>query len=402
MNTPPTPPGGFLARASVALLERLDAFVDRVATEIERTVPVYGPTAEVSPDELRRTTRENLQAVFGYLAGNHTGPDTAAPHGTGQRRAESGVPLPAILRAFRIGSGVIWDELVTMAGADPESNRELLIRATDIWKLVDDYSQALTAGYQETVTEQLRRDARAQDAALDAVLGGQAEGPRLWECARTLGLPVQGEFVVVMAGTGNSAEEALPGIDKALSMLGVASAWRLRADHHIGIVTLTARFTQARLQTMLTERAVGRVGIGSPFGGLADAANGLRQAELACAATEPGSREVVRYSDALIPVLLVGSPETAMTLAGAVLGPLLALPDHDRDILLDTVRAWFTHDGEVSAIAAALFCHRNTVRFRLNRVAELTGRRLTAPHAATEIHLALEAHRLLAGSPAER
>lgn len=398
MSTPRNPPVGFVARASADLLERLEIFIDRVATEIEQAEPVYGRNHAVSPDELRRTSYDNLRDVLSYLAGEPN-PGTAAPHATGQRRAEAGVPLPAVLRAYRIGAGVVWDALVEMAGQDPESNRELLLMASEVWRLVDDYSQALTAGYQETVAERQRRDARAQDAALDAVLTGQTEGARLRECAAILGLPVQGGFVVVAASTGGTTAEALPGIDKALSMLGVPSAWRARADSHVGIVSLTTRFTEARLHSLLTERTVGRVGISTGFSALTDAATGLRQADLACAATQPGAHEVLRYDDALIPVLLVGAPEVAAALTHSVLGPLLALPEHDREALLDTIRAWFTHEGEVSAVAAALFCHRNTVRFRLNRVAELTGRRLSAPHAATEVHLALEAHRLLGDTP---
>ncbi|WP_405138931.1 PucR family transcriptional regulator [Nocardia sp. NBC_01388] len=393
MSTPRTRPEGFVTRASTALLQRLDEVVDRVAAEIERAEPVYGSSRGVPPEELRRTNRANLEAILSHLSG-HPEAGTAAPRSTGHRRAETGVPLPAVLRAYRIGSGVVWEELLAMAGDDPTAGRELLNIASLVWKLVDDYSQALTDGYQETVAEQVRRDARAHDAALDALLSGQVDGARLWECAHTLGLPAQGSYVVVAATTGTAATEALPGVDEALSVLGVASAWRVRADSHIGIVALTTRFTEARLQALLAERSVGRAGVSAAFGPLTEAVTGLRQAELACAATQSGSKQVLRYDEALIPVLLAGSPEVASALARAVLGPILALPQHDREVLLDTVRTWFAHDGEVSAIAAALFCHRNTVRFRLNRVAELTGRRLTEPRAATEMYLALETHRI--------
>ncbi|WP_327145046.1 PucR family transcriptional regulator [Nocardia sp. NBC_01327] len=393
MSTPHPRPEGFVARASTTLLRRLDEVVDRVAAEIERAEPVYGSSRGVPPEELRSTNRANLEAILGHLAG-HPEAGTATPRSTGHRRAETGVPLPAVLRAYRIGSGVVWEELLAMAGDDPKAGRELLEIASLVWKLVDDYSQALTDGYQETVAEQLRRDARAHDAALDALLSGQVDGARLWECARTLGLPAQGSFVVVAATTAAAATEALPGVGEALSVLGVASAWRVRTDSHIGIVTLTTRFTETRLQALLAERSVGRVGISAACGALTEAVTGLRQAELACAATQSRSKQVLRYDEALIPVLLAGSPEVAAALARAVLGPILALPQHDREVLLDTVRTWFAHNGEVSAIAAALFCHRNTVRFRLNRVAELTGRRLTEPRAATEMYLALETQRI--------
>jgi hypothetical protein len=46
------------------------------------------------------------------------------------------------------------------------------------------------------------------------------------------------------------------------------------------------------------------------------------------------------------------------------------------------------------SLAKALFCHPNTVRYRLNRVTEHTGRSLTDPQAVTELSLALQADRL--------
>jgi DNA-binding PucR family transcriptional regulator len=81
-------------------------------------------------------------------------------------------------------------------------------------------------------------------------------------------------------------------------------------------------------------------------------------------------------------------------MAVAVLGRVLALPADDRDLLLDTLTAWYETGGNVSRTADRLYCHRNTVRYRLNRLSTLAGRPLTEPYAAAEIAIALQAHRL--------
>jgi DNA-binding PucR family transcriptional regulator len=73
---------------------------------------------------------------------------------------------------------------------------------------------------------------------------------------------------------------------------------------------------------------------------------------------------------------------------------LLAQPNVDREVLLDTLRSWFAQGGSASAAAEQLYVHRNTVRYRLRRVEELTGRSLAEPTAIGEIHLALEAVRI--------
>ena len=60
-------------------------------------------------------------------------------------------------------------------------------------------------------------------------------------------------------------------------------------------------------------------------------------------------------------------------------------------MLLETLRTWFAEKGSTSAAAARLYVHRNTVRYRLRRIEELTGEDLTDPAASGRVLLALEA-----------
>jgi DNA-binding PucR family transcriptional regulator len=54
------------------------------------------------------------------------------------------------------------------------------------------------------------------------------------------------------------------------------------------------------------------------------------------------------------------------------------------------VRA-YAASGSVADVAARLYCHRNTVRSRLQRFAELTGRDVTVPTDAAVVLLAMQA-----------
>ncbi len=103
-----------------------------------------------------------------------------------------------------------------------------------------------------------------------------------------------------------------------------------------------------------------------------------------------------RNWDGLSPlrVLSAAAPEAAGELARTVLGPVLDLPEHDRTVLLDTLQAWwFDAGGSATETGKAIYCHPNTVRYRLRRVQDYTGRSLDDPRAAAELLIALDSLR---------
>ena len=74
-----------------------------------------------------------------------------------------------------------------------------------------------------------------------------------------------------------------------------------------------------------------------------------------------------------------------------MLRPVLAQPEADREVLLETLRTWYAEKGSTSTAAARLYVHRNTVRYRLRRIEELTGEDLSDPGASGRLLLALAA-----------
>ena len=171
--------------------------------------------------------------------------------------------------------------------------------------------------------------------------------------------------------------------------------WRLDRDHQDGLVELRFGFGATQLADALAELTEARVGVSAPFRGLGDAPEARRQARLAAGAAAPASREVVRFDEQPLAVLLAGAPDQATLLTDTVLGPVLALPADDREVLLSTAHSWLANDGSTSTAARELHLHRNTVRYRLRRLEALTGRDLAKPVDAAEVFIALEAVRIL-------
>ncbi|GAA2065420.1 hypothetical protein GCM10009801_10740 [Streptomyces albiaxialis] len=53
-----------------------------------------------------------------------------------------------------------------------------------------------------------------------------------------------------------------------------------------------------------------------------------------------------------------------------ILGGVLSLPEDDRTTLLATARAWLEAHGSAAEAGRALYCHQNTVRYRMHRLEE--------------------------------
>jgi purine catabolism regulator len=63
--------------------------------------------------------------------------------------------------------------------------------------------------------------------------------------------------------------------------------------------------------------------------------------------------------------------------------------------LLRSLEAFLEHNGQWEGAARELYCHRHTLRYRIRRVEELTGRDLSSARDRIEFWLALRARELV-------
>jgi hypothetical protein len=324
------------------------------------------------------------------------------PRTTGRRRADQGVPLPVVLHAYRIAGKFIWAAVLGEAADDGTDAVRLLDAASDLWFVIDELSGEVTDSYRDAIGERVRRDEQTRAAMLDVLLRGEpGDGSRLWDSAAALGLPHRGTFVVAAARAAAPGVESIAHAADVLRRRGVQSAWRVELDAHVGVIALTPRVPIERLPVLLGELTGDPVGISTPFSSLDKTPNALRQARLACAGAMP-AHQPIRYEQAPVAVLVASAPDAASTLVRSILGRVLALPGPEREMLLATLRTWLDEDGATSSAADKLHVHRNTVRYRLHRIEELSGRSLTHPTGLTELYLALEAVRVLQARAAPR
>jgi hypothetical protein len=386
--------GTAVAAIGERLLGRVEELTTVLTAAIRKAEPSYDADNLVPADDLHASVRANLVYILTRLAGERMPPDLAPARATGRRRAEQGAPLPAILHSYRVAGTFLWATLLDEAS--PTDRAEALLPgAAQLWSLIDELSGAVTDAYRDAVAERARSNEQTRNAMLDVLLRGDAgDGSRLWESAATLRLPHHGTFVVAAARAPRPGSEAIAHAEDTLRARGIQSAWRVEIDAHVGVLVLTPRLGIDKVSAHLAKLSGGPVGLSEPYESLEQTPAALRQARLAGTAG-PGEPGVVRYGDVPIAVLLASAPDAAGTVARSILGPVLALPAVECDVLLGTLRTWFAEDGATSVAAAKMHVHRNTVRYRLRRLEELTGRNLTSPTGVAELHLALEAARIL-------
>lgn len=342
--------------------------------------------------------KDSVTGQFDYLLDSLTGgPDrtglpagSLGPEQTGRRRAEQEVPLHDVLEAYRITVAELWQEVQVAAldgGADP---RLVVQVAGEMFGRLEEVSRLSVLAHQSRSAELLVEAEAERAATFEALLTGHLRGSdEIWRAAARLDLPLEGRFVAV-AAEATAVADPLRGVHSALTRHGLGSAWRMTPDLKLGLISLKRRDVETVCE-LLRRTATGRVGVSTVFGSLSQLAQGVYQARLMMGAIPPGQVAVRPLEETPLVALLVASPQTARTLIQAVLGSLLRLPARTRVPLLETLAQWLAAKGSVPDAAAALFCHPNTVRYRINRICDVLGVDLADPAQLAQVSVAMDA-----------
>jgi hypothetical protein len=372
---------------TLMILDREDAYT-------ERGVPIR--------EDVRATCRSNMERALLVLAGEvpaDTDPASLTV-ATAQRRARQGVPLEVVLRAYRLCGRLLWERMraVSRDRFGGAYDRALLDVADEVWRMIDGSSARLVDAYRDEEARLRSRDLGRRYSMVEGLLEGRGGDPTVVrEAAQTLGLPEHGDLLCVVAPIGDTGDEPLRAPREALRDAGLVSLWHPRRAEVVGLVALGPSGTDVartrEVVSLLMPCAIGTVGVSPPVAGLAEVDAGLRLARLAARTLEPGEGRVAALDDRLPEALLADSPELTTRLRRTVLGALLDLPEPERATLMRTLEAVLAEGGSPTHAAATLYCHRNTVMYRISRIEALTNLRLAAPRDRMLLALGMLARR---------
>jgi hypothetical protein len=392
---PRAAPDPHIVELSKLMLTRAPALGEALADRLCREIEAYRDGTVVTKDQVRSSCVANLTFVFHSLSG-HANIDVSPAQAAGTARALAGVPLPAVMTAYRVGFRFMWEETLAAARAARIPTESMLDATARVFLAQDTFTQAMTSAYRQQVTAQILEQEEERSALVEALLSRRiTDTQSLWEAADLLRLPTSGPYVVVAAELPAIGKLGLPAIENKLSTRDIRSAWRLLPDLHVGIVHMRTRDTISTLTSVLRQIATVRVGVSPPFDDLAETGSALRFARLAVTGKPSADSLVTVFDDTPLAVAAVSAPEVMAKIKSSVLGRLNELPAEERTILLDTFQAWLQAGGSANEAAGKVFCHPNTVRHRLRRIEELTNRSLSRPKDIAELCLAFEVEQRL-------
>jgi hypothetical protein len=293
--------------------------------------------------------------------------------------------MEALLNAYRVGARTAWRDMSASAveAGLPASTISRFAELT--FAYIDELSAASAAGhadelattgrvrqrYLERLTQSLLRGAPPEDLD-DAAERADWAPPRLLTVVILPESRSRGVLAQLGADTLQPTEQ-VPGLEDRpeLTVLLVPS------------VTGPARTSLMR--TLAGRDAV--VGPSRPWHQVRSSYDrALRVVRLDLERTTP---DPVDTEEHLAQLILGADPRAIEDLRLLVLAPLADLRAASAHKLTETLRSWLLHQGRRDDVAAALFVHPQTVRYRMQQLRELYGDRLNDPDWLLRLTIAL-------------
>jgi purine catabolism regulator len=262
--------------------------------------------------------------------------------------------------------------------------------------------QAVTIVALELMRRRVVRDTERRLAGdiLDEILDGELDEAELLGRLRPFGI---GEQAAVLVFATAEPTEMEADAERALAEGGAQGLVASRGGLLCAIVDGAAGDPlelAARVRSVLADdhgqvrAAASRI---APTGSLRRSFHEASYALEATTLLDGRAPEVASWRDlgALQFLLSVQDDEALRLYTDSVLGPIENGEGEYGGELLRSLEAFVEHNGQWERAARELFCHRHTLRYRIRRVEQLTGRDLSNARDRIEFWLALKARELV-------
>ncbi|MFN2537391.1 MAG: PucR family transcriptional regulator [Mycobacteriales bacterium] len=399
-----------VAEVARALNERLGEITrlmrDLLSTRIDelrgdaRLVDLLGASIEGNIDNILHSLQ------YGITVDRMEPPSAAIEYA--RRLAQRGVPLNALVRAYRLGQQNLLEACFAESAAR-EVPPEVRVLAHEhfvshTFNYIDSISQQVVTVYEKEREQWLADRNTLRTAALQELVEGKVRDVAAAEAA--LGYRLNGAThlgLILWSDEGGDVVDHLKTFDTVVGALsrsfGAGRAGLLLARDATSAWAWIA-LAEPAVPSIADLRACLEVLPAAPLlavGGAHSGAHGFRQSHLEAeqaqrvASAAGTARSSITLYDApglSLAALVCANVDEARAWVRATLGPLAA-DDEQHARLRETLRVLLEHGGSYTSAADELCMHRNTVRYRITRAEAELGRPITANRQATDVALTL-------------
>ncbi|MTD54962.1 helix-turn-helix domain-containing protein [Amycolatopsis pithecellobii] len=341
-------------------LERgLPRIAERSTRKIRQELDEYGA---VRFGEHVAAVHDQLHRLLGGIARRRAldESDLAQAVVLAQRRAGQGISVDVLINAFHIGHGELWNELRHAPGAAGEQLPEV---ATLVLESVHGISSVLAAAHTDVTAAQQSQRITLSQRLIELLASGES-GPEAQRLAVALEFDPAAAFIAASWAGGPEDMPDSRTVSRSLSARGVVVATGHHSDSE---VLITQGSTPVAIAKALGGANVVGAGIGLPREGVAGAVLSVGDAELARAASAPGS-PASSLSETWYEACLLSNAQR--------LEPVLSANIHrasENPRLAQTVLTFAEGNMSIADTARLLNLHANTVTYRLDRWKKVTG-----------------------------
>ena len=362
-----------IAEVAAGLDARLETVADTMVKRYRTRMESYMDASPEVLADIREWAKGSAVVSAGIITGTLDVQDFIEPlTDIGRQRAEQGFPLHDVLQANLIGAEVLWEAVWDIA-PDNETDR-LLIADTVMRGTMDLLQHAVSAvsnGYLEVEQARVADEEYDTQAVVETLAGIRAADRRHEERAEALGIDLTAlSWCVVARSSHEDAGSHVRTIrrDNPGSAVG-----------RIGGTIIAYLPNSERPRPDVTPAGI--AGARDPVRGYVHARGSLDVAVHL-------NKEHVYYEDVVPLALILGGPaEDREAFVQAQLGPLLT--DPMAEDLLKSLQTFYSSGQSIAAAARALFVHRHTLEYRLQRIETLLQRDLKGPQDRLLLELAL-------------
>lgn len=373
-----------IAEMRAALPRASEDAVAAIITE----VPSYanalsGPMGEVIGNAVQLALGGFISLASGKQSSAARTPAAPAVEGAyqlGRGEARTGRSMEALLAAYRIGARVSWREMSRTAVSGGIDAETLSNFAELTFAYIDELSAASVAGHTDELESSGRVRQRHLERLAQLLLAG---APADAVHAAT----ERAEWTPPTTLTAVLVPQA-----QARAVAGRVDPTTLQVDdvpeleNHVLLLVPDAH---GRRRATLLRTLQDRGAVAGPARPWLEAGASFDRAARAHALQLADGRGSVDTEDHLVELVLRADPAALADLRARALAPLADLRPATAEKLTETLRAWLLHHGRRDEVAASLFVHAQTVRYRMGQIRELYGDRLDDPRTILELTLAL-------------